>query len=600
MAKTYQHTLAHVTHEAVEQIGGIGTVLRGLMASPVYQQHVRRSILIGPTATHIAVDPHKRLGEHGKVLYSSIDQIDEAGLAGRFRPVEWAFNVAIVYGKRTFTADGQQGEAEVLLIDVFKTNPDRLNIFKLRLWETFGLDSSRYEKIWDYEEYTRLAEPAFYALEALLRDQDKPCTIFSHEFMGMPTALQAILDGRNQFHTVFHAHECATARWIVENAPGHDTMFYNVLKKAQQQHLYVQDVFGPVDQLLRHALISRSHLCDGIIAVGDKTAQEMKFLGPKFEHHPIDLIYNGVPALEVTMTYRKRCRKMMSDYTVKLLGFKPDLIMTHVTRPVISKGLWRDLTVCDELDQQLTAKNQTGVLYILTSGGGVRRPQDVAHMEQAYGWPRHHQPGYPDLVGPEEDICRDVEAFNKGHNAVRIVLVNQFGWSHQRVGSLLPKDMNFTDLRCGTDVEFGMATYEPFGISPLEPLAAGALCVISSVCGCKGFVDHVTQGSPTPNVIEADFTQLQDDSQSIEELKQMTRDQRDRIERIIARDIAAQILKRHPTTDVQRQKMLDQGQTLVAKMGWDQVVGESLIPMLDRIVTQGKVRQSSRGAAKKD
>jgi len=84
MAKTYQHTLAHVTHEAVEQIGGIGTVLRGLMASPVYQQHVRRSILIGPTATHIAVDPQKRLGEHGKVLYSSIDQIDEAGLAGRF------------------------------------------------------------------------------------------------------------------------------------------------------------------------------------------------------------------------------------------------------------------------------------------------------------------------------------------------------------------------------------------------------------------------------------------------------------------------------------------------------------------------------------
>src|SRR5690606_36253627 len=135
--------------EAVEQVGGIGTVLQGLISSPTYQQHVKRSILIGPTATHIAANPQDRLGEHGQVLYSSIDQIDELGLKGKFRPAEWAFNVAIVYGKRKFTADGHDGEAEVLLIDVFKTNPDRLNVFKLRLWETFGLDSSKYEKIWD-------------------------------------------------------------------------------------------------------------------------------------------------------------------------------------------------------------------------------------------------------------------------------------------------------------------------------------------------------------------------------------------------------------------------------------------------------------------
>lgn len=593
MAKTRKHTLAHVTHEAVEQVGGIGTVLQGLIASPVYQKHVGRSILIGPTATHIAANPKDRLGEHGTVLYSSVDQIDEAGLAARFRPVEWAFNVAIVYGKRTFIADGVKGEAEVLLIDVFKTNPDRLNVFKLRLWETFGLDSSKYEKIWDYEEYTRLAEPAFYALSAILTDADKPCTIFSHEFMGMPTALQAILDGGDQFRTVFHAHECATARWLVEGADGHDTMFYNVLRKAKEQNLYVEDVFGSCDHLLRHALISRSHLCDGIIAVGDKTAEEMHFLGPKFDGHPIDLIYNGVPALKVTPDYRKKCRNMMIDFTQKLLGYKPDMIMTHVTRPVISKGLWRDLTVCDEIDRQLTAKKQTGVLYILTSGGGTRRTQDIAHMEKQYGWPANHRVGYPDLVGPEEGLHRDIDAFNLNHDAVKIVLVNQFGWTQDKIGSCLPKDMDFTDLRCGTDVEFGMATYEPFGISPLEPLAAGALCVISSVCGCKGFVDHVTASKGTPNVIEADFTQL-DHDRDIESLLGMTRQERDAIERGIAKKIADQIIKRHPATEPARKKMLDQGQALVAKMGWNQVAGESLIPMLDRIVARAKVMPGSR------
>ena len=38
------------------------------------------------------------------------------------------------------------------------------------------------------------------------------------------------------------------------------------------------------------------------------------------------------------------------------------------------------------------------------------------------------------------------------------------------------------------DAELGMATYEPFGISQLEPLGSGAVCVISNVCGCAGFV----------------------------------------------------------------------------------------------------------------
>ena len=103
-------------------------------------------------------DAKQRLGEHGRVLYSSVDQIDRKGLAARFRPIEWAFNVAVVYGKRTYnpSGEGRTGEAEVLLIDCFRVNPDRLNIFKLRLWETFGLDSSKYEKSWDFEEYARL------------------------------------------------------------------------------------------------------------------------------------------------------------------------------------------------------------------------------------------------------------------------------------------------------------------------------------------------------------------------------------------------------------------------------------------------------------
>lgn len=582
---TNPFTLAHVTHEAVEQIGGIGTVLEGMITSPIYQQHVKRSILIGPTATHLSADPESRLGEHGQVLYSSIDGIDRAGLAGRFRPVEWAFNVAIVYGNRRYTTagDGRPGEAEVLLIDVFRVNRDRLNVFKLRLWEAFGIDSSKYEGSWDYEEYTRLAEPAYYALMALMHPQDLPCVLFSHEFMGMPTALQAILEGQAQFRTIFHAHECATARRIVEGHPGHDTMFYNVLDQTRAQGLYVEDVFGPMDHSLRHALVSRAHLCDGIIAVGDRTRDELKFLNSRFDDEPIDLVYNGLPAMRVDLAQKKRSRDMLVAYSHALVGYKPDLLMTHVTRPVISKGLWRDLSVCHELDQLLATQQKTGILYVLTSAGGVRRPQDIRAMEQHYGWPRSHRNGYPDLVGPESDFCRDIDSFNAGHRSVQIVLVNQFGWSRQRIGHRLPQDMNIADFRRAADVEFGMATYEPFGISPLEPLGSGAVCVISDVCGCKGFVDQVTPGRQPDNVLVADFTKL-DHPMSIDELKGMTRLQRDQCEGPVAATVARQLMQRLPWTDAQRADLIRSGQALVGKMGWDQVISDRLLPMLQGIV----------------
>lgn len=597
-------TLAHVTHEAVEQLGGIGTVLEGLMTSRVYQEHVGRSILVGPTQAHLAVKPEQRLGDHGSVLYSSIDGIDTLGLAARFRPVEWAFNVAIVYGKRHYAPPGSglSGEAEVLLIDVFRANPDRLNVFKLRLWETFGIDSSRYEKSWDYEEYVRLAEPAFYALSALLDEEELPCVLFAHEFMGMPAALQAILDGHRTFRTVFHAHECATARRLVEDHPGHDTMFYNVLDRARAQGLFVEDVFGKLDHFLRHALISRAHLCDGVIAVGDRTRDELRFLNRAFSEHPIELVYNGLPANRVTLQDKLSARGMLIRYSEALLGWRPDVLLTHVTRPVISKGLWRDLKVCHHLDRLLGETGKKAVLYILTSAGGVRRPQDVMQMEKQYGWPRHHREGYPDLVGPEVDLNHMILPFNQAHANVQVVLVNQFGWSRDRIGTRLPADMHIGHFRAATDVEFGMATYEPFGISPLEPLGAGALCVISNVCGCEGFIQHATRRRGTPNVITADYvspasSRLRPDSSPQDALHTINQSVRDAIEERVAKDVASQIMDRMPWDDAARDAFIERGQALVAQMGWDNVIEESLLPMLRRIVgAPDKVRNGAESS----
>jgi len=252
---------------------------------------------------------------------------------------------------------------------------------------------------------------------------------------------------------------------------------------------------------------------------------------------------------------------------------------------VISKGLWRDLKVCHELDHHFAGQGKRFVLFVLTSGGGVRREQDVLSMEQHYNWPVTHHLGYPDLVGPEVQIYEDIEAYNQNHVASCIVLVNQFGWGPSRIGSRLPSQMTITDLRLATDVEFGMATYEPFGISPLEPLGAGAICVISNICGCRAFVEDAAAGRDVPNVICADFTALPRHL-SIEELTQMTRADRDALEQQVAVDIADQLLRRLPENDRQRQALIDSGQALVAAMGWDSVVSSSLAPALERAATR--------------
>ena len=596
-AKDDRLTLAHVTHEAVEQLGGIGAVLEGMITSPVYQAKVKRSILVGPTSTQMAADPRSRLGEHGEVFYSSIDNIDTRNFASRFRPIEWAFNVTIVYGKRYYDPPGlnRKGEAEVLLIDVTRINNDRLNLFKWKLGNRFGLESWRYEAAWDFEEYVRLAEPAFYALLGILRREvDWPCVMFSHEFMGMPACLQAILEGPEQFRTVFHAHECSTARRIVEDHPGHDTMFYNAMAEARKLKLYLEDVFGSRKDFFRHALISRASLCDGLIAVGDKTAEEFRFLSPELDERPINLVYNGLPVIACTADSKNTARGQLQDYAAALLGHRPDVLMTHVTRPVISKAIWRDFAVCHELDRMLGEQGKTGVLFVLTTGGGARRPQDVLTMEQNYGWPRNHRQGYPDLVGPEVGIGKDADDFNARHRHVQVVLVNQFGWSQARIGQRLAKHMNMADLRRATDIEFGMATYEPFGISPLEPLSTGAICVVSNVCGCKGFVDHVTGGKGSPNVLVANFTKL-DRAMSLDEIKGMSQGQRDQIEHHVAWEVAQEIMRRLPTTDAQRQALIRSGQAMIARMGWDQVLEEGMLPLLHRIRSMPSTNGNGNG-----
>ncbi|NLH40406.1 MAG: hypothetical protein GX448_01090, partial [Planctomycetes bacterium] len=278
-----ESVVVHVTHEAAGKIGGIGAVLQGFFTCPSYLETVGRSILVSPLFTTEG-SIEDRLGPGGEVLYSSIDGLISPGYSAAFRRIESLFNVGIVYGRRTFVDEqtGIRGTAEVLLIDVRTLEGALLNEFKRRLFEEFGIQSHLYEHLWEYEQYVRLAPPAIAALKAL-GVPDGRTTVIAHEFMGMPTALAARLEPYCHFRTAFYAHEVATIRRIVEEHAGHDTMFYNVMRRAHRDRLYVNEVFGNQYTYFKHSLVEAAKHCDRIYAVGDYVAEEMRFLAPEFE-----------------------------------------------------------------------------------------------------------------------------------------------------------------------------------------------------------------------------------------------------------------------------------------------------------------------------
>jgi len=351
-----------------------------------------------------------------------------------------------------------------------------------------------------------------------------------------------------------------------------------------QNSTMLEEVFPIVHENYKHPFVKAGRFCDEVYAVGDRVMEELAFVDPHFKSMDVDLVFNGIPAERIGWDERQASRLRMQQYAETLFGERPTWIMTHVARPVLSKGIWRDLRVLHELEPGLAERGERAMYVMLGTLGGQRRSQDVRQMERAYGWPVRHERGYPDLTGGEDVIGQAVEAFNAGHRAVRALFVNQWDWTRRTCGQRMPEEMTFADIRRGSDVELGLSVYEPFGISQLEPLCFGAVCVVSNVCGCMGYVREVAgSGVCVDNVIEGSF--LGSMAQApIEELQTITIAQRDELEAAEAKRIADELLGRLDAGEAASRDRLERGYELASRMSWDRVVADRFMPALDSAV----------------
>ncbi len=582
--------LVHATQEADLKLGGIGAVLDGLLDSPSYNAAVGRTILVGPLNTWNPVEmerltaPANRL----RVIYSSLYGIEAnqapESIATALRAIEERMHVHFLYGVRGFG----RHEHEVLLVDAGAIAGDTINSYKFHLWQHWGLPCQQHQSNWEFSFFLNAGEPLYEAMEAITADLPPGAErcILAHEWMGLPVVFSALLRDARRYKTIFYAHEVATARLLVEEHGGHDVRFYNALRMGLANGNTLDQVFGDQSWFYKHAMILRAGVCDRIFAVGDPVVNELRFLGGVFRDKPIDLVYNGVPFAAISLEQKLASRELMLQYAENLLGYRPDYVFSHVTRMVPSKGLWRDLRVLEHLEWTLAARGQTAVLFMLSTAVPTgKRPEDIRRWEAEYGWPIGHRGDNGDLQDSEVGFFFGaIEPFHWGRHAIRIVLVNQFGWDRSRCGVRMPEAMRFDDLRAGSDLEFGQSIYEPFGIAQVEPLTAGALCVASDVCGCVGFVSKAAGAAGAPNLVIADYTRLPEgwDLHSAWDALRIDQPLRNSIEALNSYGVAQQIADRLPRSNEERQHLLDEGERVAKAMSWEVVVRDYLLPALAR------------------
>jgi len=579
----------HVSHEAVHKVGGIGTVLEGLINSRPYRDGVGRTVLVCPL---YYPDNPERLGPGGVIEYSSLDQRQDGPYAQAFRQIERDYGVRLVYGRRPLEDEpsARRTVCEVLLVDLRGILMPRVNELKGRLWEHFGLRSDSYEHIWEYEQYVRLAPPVVAAAEALrLGTKDAPAVVFAHEFVGVPTALALQAQHPQRYRTLFYAHEVAPVRRIVERHPGHDVMFYNALRAAADGDLYLEHVFGPQHDYHKYAVVEAARHCDGLLAVGHRVVDELRFVNRDFDDADIMLAYNGVPSRPIKLEDRQASRARVGAYCENLLGWRPDRVFTHVTRMAQSKAMWRDVDVLMALDEKFVAHGQRAVMLVLSTDQPRRSAADVLHMEQTWDWPLTHREGPPDLSPGEARYYQWVQAFNARARNTRIIYINQFGFGRERGGRRVPEDLEFLDIRRASDVEFGLSLYEPFGISPLETLTYGGLCLVSTTCGCTGFLKKVMGTKRVPNVILANYIDQVRRPRTVKDSLAIEADERREVEVKLAEQLADQVFKRLPQSPEDEAKLVQAGHGLAKEMGWDVVAERFVFPAIRRACARRRI-----------
>jgi len=402
------------------------------------------------------------------------------------------------------------------------------------------------------------------------------------------------MDPLGAFKTIFCAYEVPTVRRVIESCSGHDTLFYNALKWARQNHYYLGELFGPQEHHFQYALTTSARFCDNIITVSERVKQELRFLEPQFDAVNIDPIYQGLSDGGLTPEQKLQSHTRLQQYIGNLLGFSPDYIFTHPTHLSTSQAHWRDLRILSHLAPQLDQVGRTAVYLVYSHGADAIRPAAISvdsRASKAATSARRvaHRDRHWALTHAEAELYCHLQDFNAHTQNIKAILVNALGWEAHQQDCCMPPDMTLSDLHQGTDLVFCQSIYEPFG-PLLESAALGSLCVLSSVCGCNDLFDELMT-TPPDHIIRADYTRINPQQLYRDAIFAMDQSHRDLIENQVAEQIARSILEQLPQNRGDMEKLIHQGRHLAQQVNWDNICRTFFLPAIDRAYHRRRDRQ---------
>ncbi|MBN2550808.1 MAG: hypothetical protein JXB15_16710 [Anaerolineales bacterium] len=478
------------------------------------------------------------------------------------------------------------------------------------------------------------AAPALWlAAKAILQEEwglnREDWVFFAHDWIGVPLYWAMELDTRSSktplppARSIYFAHEARLARMLVEGVmqdkfdllkpvchpDGHDVAFYNLLRQIPADQTLAKLFPGSQGfaDIYYHRINQQAARFDRVLAVGEWVKQETELICRGIGKPVISLCPNGVPNLvtQVTRYVENRSKvhhPIMEQFLSSLYageipaqvesvdlvqrandqlkqfarpffdGHTPDLIFTSVNRCELSKAPWRNVEFCRRFASEYPHKK---VLFIwLVRPKPLPTSKQVAAWAQRFNWPLEHQyhGSGGDLRSSEEALWQVIYQFNRrfeGH--FHILYINQFGWSKELLGALDPGGTTFQHLRLGTEVELGLSIYEPYGIAPLEPFSAGAVCVLSDACGCALHLECVARDSAANGFVVGNFIRrkgrVEPAKVDLAALGQIEDDVYARMAHDLSRRLS-----------VSRSERLRQAQTAMEYLSWDRVVQENFLP----------------------
>ena len=158
--------------------------------------------------------------------------------------------------------------------------------------------------------------------------------------------------------------------------------------------------------------------------------------------------------------------------------------------------------------------------------------------------------------------------------------------------SRMPADMEFMDIRKGSDAEFGQSIYEPFGIAQVEPISFGGICVFTNVCGCAASSIRPTDGRPTPNVIVADYTDLPEQIASRPSSSWPSASRSATKSSMPLPESSPAGIGRPPAAHpAEFEHFIERGYALASRMSWDVVAKQYVLPGIARAARAQRLKQ---------